>query len=354
MGSGVLYSIAVRGKEWPFRKAVLECWQALSARDKTTLWLLESHVSGESARAARVVHAVCAAAVRRMTKADRKFWNASINRHVGHHAGWLPLMRRLGIIKAMRIKAMRKSSHAKGRGRKQGGVCTRSSEVLPRSSKVLHFSGNIKPYQIVPFDHKKHTSRLRTIAKVMYRLRSQQVPRTVGEWVRMMFDLRQELKQIPGGRDVANEDSYTFLWFARAHFLGEVSMWPAQRVLKRSTSLKLSEFSKGFPDQCAWISTLGSYFQAKTLPKLISNLRYKRPAELLCMDTCVFGDKGLQKYSIDDLKRLAPRIKRKRKELEKANDGLEPHPVVTMREACEGDEILKERCRLKRRKVQKK
>ena len=50
------------------------------------------------------------------------------------------------------------------------------------------------------------------------------------------------------------------------------------------------------------------------------------------MATCLFGDEGLRHYSLDALKRLRPQFKRKRVELQKANGGLEPHPVITMKE----------------------
>ena len=351
MCSSVLYSIAIRGKEWPFRKAVSECWQALSAKDKTDLWLLESHVPTESARAARVVHKVCAAAVRSMTKEDRTFWNASTNRHVGHHSGWVPLMRRLGIIKAMQNKTKSKDKKKNAPSRVPSKFSRSSPEVLPRSSKVLRFSGCTKRYQIVAFNRAKHTPRFRTLASVMHLLRSQAAPRSLIEWVKTMGSVRQMLKQMRGARDVANADSYTFLWFARAHFLGEVSMWRGQRGLEPSKKLKLSEFSQGFPDQCKWISSLALHFKAKTLGTLVSKLKYKRPAVFLCMDTCVFGDAGLRHYSLDELKRLRPQFKRKRVELQKANGGLEPHPVITMKEVRK-EQLEKERQeRLKKKQL---
>ena len=54
----------------------------------------------------------------------------------------------------------------------------------------------------------------------------------------------------------------------------------------------------------------------------------------------MFGDRDLQCYSIAELKRLRPLIKRKRVELRKANDGLEVHPAVLMRAVDEADEEL--------------
>ena len=69
------------------------------------------------------------------------------------------------------------------------------------------------------------------------------------------------------------------------------------------------------------------------------------------MDTCLFGDEGLRHYSLDELKRLRPQFKSKRVELQKANGGLEPHPVITMKEVRK-EQLEKERQeRLKKKQL---
>ena len=166
-----------------------------------------------------------------------------------------------------------------------------------------------------------------------------------------MQDLREKVRLMPHDRDLANADSYSFLWFARAYFLGEVSMRSGKKCLKFSKNLSLSVFEQGFPDQCSWVRTLGCYFKVDTLGALASKLQYKRPVEFLCMDTCIFGDSSLHKYSAGDLKRLAPRIKRKRRELKQTNGGWESHPSVVLKAVDEDDEdLMQDSKRLKKNK----
>ena len=143
---GPCYIIAIRGKETPFREAVIQEWRAVSLQARLSLALLAGFAGKKPdkdvVQAARVVHKatgashipnnlqlytttiivadpwdicrvgvgwfwrgmrdtdqVLSGACRRMKGKDRSFWYRHVHRGVTHHSGWLPLMQRLRIIK---------------------------------------------------------------------------------------------------------------------------------------------------------------------------------------------------------------------------------------------------------------
>ena len=104
---GPLYMIVVNGKEKFWRATIVRLARQLPANTKANLSALSSRIgAGDHARGVRTkvaqdVYRLLADACRAMTKRPAKeqaYFVRHVNRNVTHHAGWLPVMQRMGIL----------------------------------------------------------------------------------------------------------------------------------------------------------------------------------------------------------------------------------------------------------------
>ena len=104
---GPLYVIAILGKERAWRAAVVRLAQGLPASTRANLCALGGRIGSDTgARQIRTavaqdVHRLLADACLAMTERtdqEKSYWARHVNRNVAHHAGWLPLLQRMGVL----------------------------------------------------------------------------------------------------------------------------------------------------------------------------------------------------------------------------------------------------------------
>ena len=104
-----LHMIAVVGKEQAWRAAIVRLAKQLPKSTQANLCALSSRIgsgAGDRARDVRTavaqdVHTLLADACQAMTKRSVKeqaYWVRHVNRRCSFHAGWLPVMQRIGIL----------------------------------------------------------------------------------------------------------------------------------------------------------------------------------------------------------------------------------------------------------------
>ena len=349
--SGILYHIALRGKETKFRELMVQVWSRLPKDDQACLQGLGSVRSTENDRAAKLIHAICCEVASRMqgrSAAERNWWTLNIHRMVGHHSGWLPLLQQLNVIRktpacknmkdvrkkpaSKRImegkqvkksikkpmkksmkKSMQKAKKAKADGK---ATRTRSSSVfgtvrldyaVKKPRKMLNYGG-VFQYQLVPFSPKLHTCGFVRLAHLLRILRAEPIPGNLQSWVDTIRSVQTQAARLA----LSNTDSYSFMWIVRLHLV--VELMAAKRRLQFPMSFPLWTFKSAFPDQCQWVTTIRRKKSLRNVGQLMRLLQYKRPIELLTMDLCICGDPDLKDVSCDAMRRCSRLIAKKRKD----------------------------------------
>ncbi len=294
-----LWICALRGKDGPWKTALLQAWQKRGGVCRSQLALLSSGTPWEAKPGAAAMHAVLAETCRAMahvTADTQYFWSVNVGRSVAPHSGWLPLMLYHKIIRKTATGCLRLG--AKGE---------RYSVILPKGAIATQQLGLI--------------------------LLSLQTPRTLREYAanaKGCCELVQTLRiRVPG----LEQNSYALSWLVRTYQFVEMRASGIQRLTLRP-NLSLEAFSKVFPDQSSWMAVLASSLQVSLVAALCRRLRYTGPVELLTMYACLFADAALQKYDADSLVRLAGSVRRVRNACELQN-GYEGHPAVIVRAASE-------------------
>ena len=357
-GSGILYFIALLGKETKFRELMVKEWRRLSKDDQMCLLRLVSSVIAEHHRAAEIVHAVCSRVATKMqnrTDADRDWWNMHIHRFVGYHAGWLPLLQQVQILKKTKtLKAkktimkvlMTKTLKAKKtimklkvpktqtfkakktimkvpKGKTSMKKATKKDRKKldsPKSRRSSEFGGAVTGvsrgqftyngqlwYKIVPFSPRIHARRLLRMAQIFNIMRSQPSPHDLVSWVESVRSM-----QTQAAPHVAKTDSYKFLWAIRIYMLVELAA--SHRRLQFKPSFPMRRLAKGFPDQCQWINFLSRNLRITKVGDLLRKLKYKKPVEFLTMDLCICGDVALKQVTAAQIKKSTKIIKRTSKD----------------------------------------
>ena len=350
--SGILYHIALRGKETKFKELMVKVWTRLLKDDRACLQRLGSAQSSENCRAAKLIHAICCEVASRMqgrSAAERNWWQLNVHRMVGYHAGWLPLMQQLKIIRKVRtyktmkgarkkpaskymmkakqvMKSMNKSmkkSTQKAKQAKAGRTATRtrSSSVFDSDPKVkkprkmLNYGGLYR-YQLVPFSQRLHVPRIEGLAYLLHLVRAEPIPRTLQTWTESIASVQSQAARLRANgissSILSKSDSYAFLWLVRLHLL--VELVAAKRRIQWKRDFPLWTFAKAFPDQCTWITTIRNKKNLRTLGQLVRLLQYKRPIEFLTMDLCLCGDRDLKDVEPAAMKRCSRLIAMKRKD----------------------------------------
>ena len=162
---GPLYLIALFGKEQAWSAAIVRLARRLSAKTTANLCALSSRSGADTgARGVRTavakdVHGLLVAACQAMTKRSAKeqaYWPMHCNRNVAHHAGWLPVMQRMGIL----------------------------AKTTKRDKSRLVFGNPDMAYKILPFSEQKHVQALTKLSEMQQALLATRPPCTLDEWVR--------------------------------------------------------------------------------------------------------------------------------------------------------------------------
>ena len=162
---GPLYLIALLGKEQAWTTAIVRLARELPAKTTANLFALSSRSSADAgargvrAAVAKDVHGLLVAACQAMTKRsaqEQVYWPKHCNRNVNHHAGWLPVMQRMGIL----------------------------AKTTKRDKSRLVFGNPDIAYNILPFSEQKHVKALIKLSEMQQALLATRLPRTLDEWVR--------------------------------------------------------------------------------------------------------------------------------------------------------------------------
>ena len=305
---GPLYMLAIVGKERAWRAAVVRLAQGLPASTWANLCALGGRI-GSDAGARRVrtvvaqdVHRLLVAACRAMTERsdeEKAYWATHVNRNVAHHAGWLPLMQRMGIL----------------------GKTTRQDK------KRLVFGDPDKAYKTMPFSEKVLVRHLAALSAMQQALLATPPPRTLDEWVegcKIFKRVSPEHRQ---------RDSYTFLWTFRAAMIAERAAAGCPQ-LGYSSKNTTDDIAEAFPDQNQYIE----YFCPSgrmLVGEFVRQLGYKDSIEYLTADLCIMMPVA------DDLStdtgKSDPRVKRCRSTEDAVmfrSCGEQAHPAVVAQRAA--------------------
>ena len=256
---GPLYMLAIVGKERAWRAALLRLAPGLPLNTRANLHALSGKI-GPDAGAQRVrtavaqdLHRLLVAACHAMTARsdqEKAYWVRHVNRNVSHHAGWLPLMQRMGIL----------------------------SKTTKQDKKKLVFGDPDTYYKTLPFSGKLVRD-LVALSAMQEVLLATSPPRTLDEWVE---GCRIFQKAAPT-RD--KSESYSFLWTFRAAMIAERAA-AGYKKLGYSDKNTTDDISEAFPDQSSWVT----YFCPRgrvQLGEFLRQLGYKDSIEYLTCDLCI-------------------------------------------------------------------
>lgn len=302
---GPLYILAIVGKERAWRAALLRLAQGLPPSTRANLCALSGKI-GADAGAQRVrtavaqdLHRLLVAACHAMTARsdeEKAYWVRHVNRNVSHHAGWLPLMQRMGIL----------------------------SKTTRQDKNRLVFGDPNKYYKILPFS-KKLVRDLVALSAMQQVLLATSPPRTLDEWVEGF----RIFKKAAPKRD--KSESYSFLWTFRAAMIAERAA-AGYKKLGYSDKNTTDDISDAFPDQKEWVT----YFspRAVQLGEFLRQLGYKDSIEYLTCDLCILMPVADRLST--DVGGRDPWVKRCRSSQDEAlhrSCGEQAHPAVVAAQA---------------------
>jgi hypothetical protein len=186
-----LYSIALRGKEHPWKTICYQLWASRTFNEKQMMAKLSEDDDSLASPAARAYHRLLKDAIMGMRKVDRTKWKLTTSRHVCHHSGWIPLMNFFRML---------------------------SQDTGVPGFKVS-FQG-VAEYTIVPYDEKVHLNKFRSAHRAQSVLNSFPVMETFSDWMSYASIAVQffSLQKVPG----ANDGGYSTMWYIRSDFIIEM------------------------------------------------------------------------------------------------------------------------------------
>ena len=306
---GPLYMIAVNGKEKVWRAAIVRFARQLPASTKANLRALSSRIGSDAGDHARDVRTVVAKAVYRilvdacqaMTKRSAKeqaYFVRHVNRSVTHHAGWLPVMQRMGILA---------KTTKRYKSRLVFGDPSTAYKIRPFSSRLVGFLSKWSRQQAV--------------------LLATHIPRTLDDW----GEACEYYKKMAGAP--ADRESYSFLWGFRAAMVAEraAAGFEKLRYSKKNTT---EDIAKVFPDQSEW----ASYFCPDghtPVGEFVRRLGYEDSIEYLTCDLCIFMP--LAEQLSTEAGEHEPKVKRCRIAMDavmSSRHGQQAHPAVVAQQAA--------------------
>ena len=303
---GPLYVLAIVGKERAWRAEVVRLAQGLPASTRANLCALSVRV-GSDANARRLrtataeeVHGLLVAACQAMTERsdeEKAYWVRHVNRNTAHHAGWLPVMQRIGVL----------------------------GKTTKHDKDKLVFGDPDKAYKTLPFTEKlvRHLVAMSEMQQVFL---ATPPPRTLDEWVAGCKIFKRVAAQ------PRQEDSYTFLWTFRAAMIAERAA-AGYKQLRYSRKNTTDDISEAFPDQSQWVP----YFCPNgrlLVGELVRQLGYTDSIEYLTADLCILMP--LADRLATEAGECDPRVKRCRfaeDEVLARSCGLQAHPAVVAQQA---------------------
>ena len=256
---GPLYMLAIAGKERSWRAAIVRHAQGLPTHTLANLCVFSDRI-GSDANARRVrtdvaqdVHRILVVACQAMTERsdeEKAYWARHVNRNVAHHAGWLPLMQRMGIL----------------------------SKTTKRDKNRLVFGDSGVAYKIMPFSNKL-VKDLTTLSTMQQVLLATPPPRTLDEWIEGF----QIFKKWALQRE--KQDSYNALWMFRAAMIAERA-FAGYKELGYSDENITDTISEAFPDMSQWVAYLCQSGRMR-VGEFVRKLGYKDSIEYLTCDLCI-------------------------------------------------------------------
>ena len=250
---------------------------------------------------AKDVHRLLVSACQAMTKRTAKeqaYWVNHVNRNATHHAGWLPVMQRMGIL----------------------------AKTTQRDKSRLVFGDPCKAYKTLPFSE-KHVDAFTKLSEWQQAVLAIGPPRTLDDWVVGC----ESFKRTAGERREA--DSYSFLWTFRATMIAERAA-AGFKKLEYSDKNTTDDILKAFPDQSQWVS----YFcPGGPMPvgEFVRLLGYKDSIDYLTADLCIFMP--VAERLSTEAGECEPQIKKCRSAMDEAmilSGGQQAHPAVVAKQAA--------------------
>ena len=307
---GPLYMIAVVGKEQAWRAAIVRLARRLPNSTQAHLCALSSRIgSGANDRAVRTavakdVHTLLADACWAMTERsaeEQEYWVSHVNRRCSFHAGWLPVMQRIGILAKTSLR---------DKSRLVFGDPSTAYKIRPFSSRLVGFLSKWSQQQAV--------------------LLATHIPRTLDDW----GEACEYYKKMAGSP--ADRESYSFLWTFRAAMIAERAA-AGFKKLQYSKKNTTEDIAKVFPDQLEWVS----YFCPgghSPVGEFVRRLGYKDSIEYLTCDLCIFMP--VAEHLSTEAGEHEPKVKRCRIAMDAAmssRNGQQAHPAVVAQQAARSE-----------------
>ena len=298
---GPLYIIALLGKDPAWTAAIVQFAHELPIKTTANLFALsdrsdaDAEARGVRTVVAKDVHGLLAAACRKMTghpASQQKYWHLHCNRGCSYHAGWLPVMQRMGIL----------------------------AKTTKRDKSRLVFGNPDLAYKIVPFAEQTHVRAFTRLSELQQALLATRPPTTLDDWVRCLESFRSVARRGEG-------DSYGFLWTFRAAMIAERAVAGCKK-LAYSAMNTTDDLSNAFPDQNEWVR----YFCPRgpvPVGEFVRQLGYKDSIEYLTCDLCILMPlaERLSTEAGDE----EPQVKKRRATMDKEllrRHGQQAHPAV--------------------------
>ena len=329
-----VYVAALLGKEDRWKKAVIQIWAAMPLSERLKVAALGSRDPQLQKDGAQAVHNLLtlsagvwagwvlkrlghmpwpmnpmaelsppAPHVQQAAIEEHAWWNKHVNRNVQSHLSFCPFAIKTGILKKTRN----------------------------RNKSLGIFNADGEYYAICKFEASIHTEKIMTLHLMGMVLNRLHVPKNNAEWLSALRDAwrRADLEMI-------RTPEYHWPWLIRSYLIVEMRHNGIKR-LKVTRDWDLERLKEACqPDQSGWISMWMKSVAGDSLKKLLKELAYDEPLEMLSCNACLLGDNAISSIEQSKLEQHMSAISRQRREM-RSKSGWECNPAIVVTEAMKNN-----------------
>ena len=291
-----LLTACLRGKDGPWKEALLESWRAAKLR--------RSGVSAFRGSPAAFTYGVLRSTAIAMAKKDTTLWQGNLGKGVSHHSGWLPFLQAsAGILRKV----------AGGRSRSSGVVLNLGGGGEQGRYRVLAFTPTI-------------AEKLEVLHVIGTVLRTLSAPTSCEQWEQARAEAAKQMRDQGAAKHTKNP--YLWPWLLRSRLVA-LMRTAGIKQLKWKNDMQTSELRGMFPDQRQHLTRL--FPGVPSVKRIFKEVSYTGPVELFTMYTCLFCSDSLAPFAVDTIWAERKRLAHARLQYF-AKHTLQPHPLTLLQE----------------------